>query len=1006
MTWKPYHTGMARFSAAAMDDVPRPRDDIEPLDLIRHYAQDPVVMEAVEVASPTLGATLQRVMDGEELDPRRVARAALALMRYLVRRSTRATPFGLLAVVGIARLSGESSMDSASAGLEIGPHQRWVRVDLGWLRLLVGQLSSDLEGLRLCNVLLSNLVRVEQERLYVETVGADGVVTRVGLRLNAALTVVLQCTRTATPFAELAVRLSRLAPEPHDLRRAETFLQALIAQQVLLTDLAPSFTEPEPLAHLAARASRMHPDVAAQLAVADQAVKSYAVSHATAAVAQLRAARASLGRLQASDHSLHIDAAVPDIALPPTIASSAQMAAEVLWKLTPIDVDAWPLRDYFAQFVERFGTEQAVPVKALVDPARGLGLPAPYTPGNEREHRSPTPRDVLLAELGQTAAAEGRALQLMGSAIDELVAATGGATGHPPDWLELIVSVLAPTLEAVRRGEFELLVHHTSGARAPGSMMARFGYMFPGVMRSLIADMTDAVRTTDRHVQLLAHAHSARMDNIMRVGVLRESVLTVASAWAHELPEALDLDDVAVCASQHGLYLYSFEQQNRIRVSSHHMLSRSAFQSPVARLLLDISAIDEQRWSPFRWDAQAISRMFLPEVRYGNIILSSAKWRPPREMRGRSVPWDEWARLFRDWRAAYDVPDRVQLRNNDHTLDLDLASALHLRLFRDELRKSPGTLVTTSRAYDEHDVGWSSGRMAEIVVPLHRASASTAERKAEPRPLTRQAHLPGSEWLYVKAYVPSDSQDEVLCRHFSPFLAELAPVISCWFFVRYRDPEPHLRLRFRLTDRSFLADALQALHRWGENLVDAGLVRTLQLDTYEPEIARYGGSTALPLAEQWFSLDSTASLEMLKLRRRGGLRVDSIRLAVLNGERILETFANDAAPARHLRNEIGGAEGNEWRRVKEQHVAWRKHARERDLCNDEASAARLCGAWAERRAGGERLLEQEPRLGHWPVVRSFLHMAHNRLVGLDAAHERLSNRVLAEVWRHRWMTTR
>jgi thiopeptide-type bacteriocin biosynthesis protein len=50
----------------------------------------------------------------------------------------------------------------------------------------------------------------------------------------------------------------------------------------------------------------------------------------------------------------------------------------------------------------------------------------------------------------------------------------------------------------------------------------------------------------------------------------------------------------------------------------------------------------------------------------------------------------------------------------------------------------------------------------------------------------------------------------------------------------------------------------------GTGLASTGAIWRVQLDTYEPEIERYGGAAALPLAERIFQADSDAVLTILE----------------------------------------------------------------------------------------------------------------------------------------------
>lgn len=81
-----------------------------------------------------------------------------------------------------------------------------------------------------------------------------------------------------------------------------------------------------------------------------------------------------------------------------------------------------------------------------------------------------------------------------------------------------------------------------------------------------------------------------------------------------------------------------------------------------------------------------------------------------------------------------------------------------------------------------------------------------------------------------------------------------------WFFLRYLDDGPHVRLRFegvRKTLERHVEPRLAALAS------DTGAVRRVRFVPYEPEIERYGGPEATRVAEDWFHASSEAALGLL-----------------------------------------------------------------------------------------------------------------------------------------------
>ena len=119
---------------------------------------------------------------------------------------------------------------------------------------------------------------------------------------------------------------------------------------------------------------------------------------------------------------------------------------------------------------------------------------------------------------------------------------------------------------------------------------------------------------------------------------------------------------------------------------------------------------------------------------------------------------------------------------------------------------------------------------------------------------------PGSDWLFVSLYGPRAGEDELLAGPVREFAAGLVDTgqVDGWLFVRYADPEPHLRLRFHGAPSSLASAVLPSAAVWAADLVAGGRRARFGVEVYERELERYGGPEATTLAETLFCADSAA----------------------------------------------------------------------------------------------------------------------------------------------------
>ena len=173
------------------------------------------------------------------------------------------------------------------------------------------------------------------------------------------------------------------------------------------------------------------------------------------------------------------------------------------------------------------------------------------------------------------------------------------------------------------------------------------------------------------------------------------------------------------------------------------------------------------------------------------------------------------------------------------------------------------------------DDAWVSGpsgkHIIELVIPLRLkdiplsgdpfrdSKEDTRSRAALLREPTR-LKPPGSEWTFLKVYGPRAGQDHLIAGPIRQFCSSLPPKIS-WFFVRYADPRPHLRIRFHSGAGHF--DVISDVARWAAELMKRGLCELFSFDTYEREIERYGGSAVISAVEAAFCADSSFASDLL-----------------------------------------------------------------------------------------------------------------------------------------------
>lgn len=132
--------------------------------------------------------------------------------------------------------------------------------------------------------------------------------------------------------------------------------------------------------------------------------------------------------------------------------------------------------------------------------------------------------------------------------------------------------------------------------------------------------------------------------------------------------------------------------------------------------------------------------------------------------------------------------------------------------------------------------------------------------------MNNQLHIPGGKWIYFKFYTGTKTADELLVKYIHPFVTKLLKkkYIESYFFIRYSDPDFHIRLRILLHNKSFYNDIFESFYKHFNKIVQNSIVWKIQIDTYMPEYNRYG-KNSIEFCEKIFAIDSSSILNLIKM---------------------------------------------------------------------------------------------------------------------------------------------
>lgn len=851
----------------------------------------PEVEEALYVASPGLHAAIAAWRAAPETAANQ--RVELSLARYVARMAGRATPFGLFAGVSAGTLG-------ATTRLELAPrtaYQRRTRVDNDYLFVLADELTRRHEVRARLVYRPNNSLYAIAGRMRYAAARLSGSERRYHL-VAVEPTPYLEATLArAAEGARLGDLAAALVEDEITLAEAQAYIDELVDAQVLVPDLGVFVTGPEPvdgfLAQLAAAGLEEVRAVLDSVRTAIAAIDARGLGNAPAAYQAIASDLAVLPAKIEPSRLFQVD-----MVKPATATLDTRVAAELAQAITALGRafkmnEGGGLDEFKRAFSERW-EDQEVPLAEALDEESGIGFEVGRGPGSEG---SPLLADLgfpgtageqrvawgplqihVLRRLASTLAQGGEEIVL---GDEDLTAMELPAAAQLPDAFAAIVRI-AGTPEELARREPTLFLEGTTGPSG-ARILGRFCHASPQIDAAVRAHHAaeEAARPDAIFVEIV-HLNEGRIGNILCRPVLRAYEIAYLGFSGAPREHQIHLDDLLVSVRGDRIVLRSRRLGREViprLTTAHNFRLRSL---GVYRFLCALGAQGAEltAWS---WGALGTAP-FLPRVRMGRVVVSRAMWNLDDKdlapitaavraaaKTGGLTPANRAAILaaVAEVRARRRLPRYFVIASGDNELPIDLENPVLAQVFADEVSGSTAVALTELFPAPDRAVafGPEGGFAAELVVTFTRArNPVPTPALVVPRAVPR-SFPPGSDWLYAKIYCGESTADRVLRDAVAPVVreAQARGDLQHWFFIRYRDSDTHVRVRFRGEPARLVGNVLPALERALAPLVAIGAARKLVLDTYDREIERYGGERGIELAEQIFWRDSEAVLGIVEL---------------------------------------------------------------------------------------------------------------------------------------------
>lgn len=874
------------------------------VDYLTNWLASPEVEEAIYLASPSL---VERIEQWREQPFSKTGqKVTTALLKYFIRMSSRPTPFGLFSGISLGHFTDRSLITPANLQLD----KRKTRLDMFYLATIQQQWAQSDAGQQAVNFIPNTtLYQLGSFLHYIEPYQSS---SQRQYRLSSvehdeALHAMLQLADGGKSKQALIEQFCQLYPSV-DQEDVEAYIQQLIQERVLMADLKLPLTSGYPdKAFVQALLNANNTDDGLVLQAAlkkldalDQqtVVKPEDYQAIVQHLKQLPYA-VSENKLFQTDVKRTLQVAQLDTGLQ-TVLKKAVLALQ-----SQMPVSENPLINFITNFNQRF-EGQAVPLLKLLDEDVGIsfsndtGYETPLLAGiniaNNLRSKTAEPENSLSIKLLHKLNANSKESNILQLSSDEMLKDAKSAEL----WQQMPAS-FAANISCYRDASGERLIH-LQGCTGPSgaNLLGRFCHLDEALKQQVISHF-EAEEALSKNAVFaeVVHMPDGRPGNVIARPQLRQYEIVFLADTELADEKQISVQDLYAFVEGNEVKLWSKRLKKLVipRLTSAHNYSDRSLSIYHFLCMLQ----HQQAELPFYQSPTFIEQMDRqPRVQLDNVILSEAKWRLERSLLEALVKKDIWQEnAWTELKHRYQLPRYVCYAIHDNVLTIDLHNPVLVKILLAETKGQLQITLKESLAMQyQSEVASEEGDFAhEVIVPILNTKARPLDILfGEPDKMLdmtmQRQFIPGSEWLSVKIYAAASTAELLLNEAITDFLAfcKQQGMLKQWFFIRYSDPDWHLRLRMLGEPESLYSKVLPLLHNYLSEWVKSQRVRKVEIFTYQREIERYGGDRGIELAEQVFQHDSEFVLQTVSLIQNYGESIRT-RMALLGVNAMLDAFS-------------------------------------------------------------------------------------------------------------------
>lgn len=417
----------------------------------------------------------------------------------------------------------------------------------------------------------------------------------------------------------------------------------------------------------------------------------------------------------------------------------------------------------------------------------------------------------------------------------------------------------------------------TCGNSSAAKLIARFGN-FSSEINDTLHEITNIEKEFYRDciVAEIVHIPEHRIGNVTFRPVIRDYEIPILTQSLLNEEFQIPLNDIYITVRNNLIIIFSKSRKLRIipKLTNAHNYNKKT--SPIYQLLSELEYQGVIPSLTFDLSELNIASPFIPRIQFKNIILHPATWAFKKiDFKQFFKSYENISKeVIENFVKEWNLPNYTDYYNSGTISIINWRSINSVKLFlKYAFKDNVNSIKLREVLFQESDsfiVDQKNNpyfNQCIVFVKNNYANHKTIPKpiwKAEDYRISKKS-FPGQEWVYYKLYCGISNGEKFLKNYLPKLVAELLnkSLIKKYFFIRYNDPEYHLRVRF-LTDETLINDVLRTINSTTKELIKKDFFWRIQIDTYDRELERYGPEI-IELVESIFEIDSSFRINFMHL---------------------------------------------------------------------------------------------------------------------------------------------